>query len=199
MFCYRNVLCNTQCVFLFYVTFDHFQFLLFSPSVDPTNAGQQKDGRMRIKRRRSLQVQSWIMIQMMKWAMMLWGSNFALKMTMIIQGTQEAYVSFIVLMVNCTIQHICCINILCLWLLTSTLWPNCDQPCSNDYYDDLLIFIHILIIIFVFAASLAAARVAAREMETQGTGEDLSSIVIHCHHCPCRRHHYHQNRHPRRS
>ena len=109
---------------------------------------------------------------------MLWGSNFALKLTMIIQGTQEAVVSFIVLMVNCTIQQICCINILCLWLLTSTLWPNCDQPCSNDYYDDLLVFFHILIIIVDFAASLAAARVAAREMETQGTGEDLSSIVI---------------------
>ena len=58
---------------------------------------------------------------------MLWGSNFALKLTMIIQGTQEAVVSFIVLMVNCTIQQICCINILCLWLLTSTLWPNCDH------------------------------------------------------------------------
>ena len=45
-------------------------------------------------------------------------------------------------------------------------------------YHICCIFIHILIIIFVFAALLAAVRVAAQEMETQGTGEDLSSIVI---------------------
>ena len=131
MFCYWNVLWNTQCVFLFYVT--SFSISLVQPECRShkcwtTEGWPDADQATKILTGSKLNPDDpddeMSYDAMMR---MLWGSNFALKMTMIIQGTQEAVVSFIVLMVNCTIQQICCINILCLWLLTSTLWPNCDH------------------------------------------------------------------------